>query len=478
MGGGRRASSRSFGPPTGTVFPSALMRAFAFENAPAPGVFSQGMERLRRLRHRGADGSLRKLSETKVEQSFNERVFCKVFGYRSLFSSRGGPYDLLPKQTQPAGPRGNRSNDFSLGFFGPDREASRATVELKTFGQDLDQKQRNRRNRCAVEQAFDFADRKACKWIIVSDFDELRLYHASDTRLCERIWLSRIATRHEFDRAYSLLGRRTLLAQGPESRSPLEKLLDRNEKGDSMVKPKDGRLRLVQQARRAPPASPDSDERLYWQRPVHWGSLSDALIAASGLTGNRWPAPDGLRPRLADDRLTWGKGNERTLEMTRTGELTITEHTEGERTISPEWLFNRMWWFVAFTAETFAHKGNDPEKELLGQGALFEWRLEDLEPDGAWDIERGVQGCSQRTKVTIVSRAEWVASPTIEIAFRGQRSDRVARRIVASLRDLLFAFENDGSEVAPDVDEEYLVKLLSGNQTFLKALHLDDEAPG
>lgn len=138
-----------------------------------------------RLQRRYVECRLPQESESRVEQSFNEQLFARVLGYRTLFSHDALPYHLRPKNY--AGRRRHkdlarrRYDDFSLGmFWGDKRDVVVASAEFKDPGMNLDAPQTDRKEKIsAVAQAFrTAAGFQGCLWILVSNFRELRLYHA------------------------------------------------------------------------------------------------------------------------------------------------------------------------------------------------------------------------------------------------------------------------------------------------------------
>ena len=135
-----------------------------------------------RLQRRYIECRLPKESESRVEQSFNEQLFAKVFGYQTLLSHERLPYHLRPKNYARAV---GRYDDFSLGiFWGDERDLVAVTAEFKDPGTDLDAPQTDRREKIsAVEQAFRVARGfPSCLSVIVSNFRELRLYRVADQR--------------------------------------------------------------------------------------------------------------------------------------------------------------------------------------------------------------------------------------------------------------------------------------------------------
>ena len=122
------------------------------------------------------------LPETRVEQSWNEQLFARVLGYRTLLSHDALPFHILPKNFADR----HHYDDFSLGFFGAGEDVVLGTAELKSPGADLDARQTsgNYDGRTPVEQALEAAGvhGPTCRWVLVSNFRELRLYDARDPR--------------------------------------------------------------------------------------------------------------------------------------------------------------------------------------------------------------------------------------------------------------------------------------------------------
>jgi hypothetical protein len=134
---------------------------------------------MRRLQGRYITCNLPKVAETRVEQSFNEQLFGKVLGYQTLLSHPTLPFHLSPKSRNAIG----RYDDFSLGFFGVGDDRVIASAELKSPGCNLDSPQRGGSygGISPVEQACRMGRELAgCRWVLVSNFRELRLYDLTD----------------------------------------------------------------------------------------------------------------------------------------------------------------------------------------------------------------------------------------------------------------------------------------------------------
>jgi hypothetical protein len=173
---------------------------------------------LQRLQRRYVECNLPRESETRVEQSFNEQLFAQVLGYRTLLSHDSLPYHLRPKN-YAAGSR--RFDDFSLGtFWGDDRDLVVASAEFKDPGTDLDAPQTDRREKLSsVQQAFRAAHGfPSCTWVIVSNFRELRLFHATcETSPLVRIDLHEVRTPRQLAMLCSYFDHDALVGTGGKS---------------------------------------------------------------------------------------------------------------------------------------------------------------------------------------------------------------------------------------------------------------------
>lgn len=146
-------------------------------------------------------GVLRRVTESSAEQTFNNEIFGTVLGYRQL--GQAIEATLMPKRT---GPNSAHTPDFVLGRFDLTAgiEDWVAVGEVKNAATRLDQPQLSRKNKeTPVEQAFRYAahGRPGVEWIIVSNFEEVRLYRNGFADACHR-WrildLKNEALFHEF----------------------------------------------------------------------------------------------------------------------------------------------------------------------------------------------------------------------------------------------------------------------------------------
>jgi hypothetical protein len=169
-------------------------------------------------------GELTQANEVQLHGEFLTKVFGDVLGYRMRTSSGDdGSYELEAEHGFGAS---RKSADGALGFFGHDKNHVIAPIELKGADQALDT--RKGRVQTPVEQAWGYASRAPeSKWIIVSNYDETRLY-AKDRGwdVYEVFELDTLDTNEGFARFYALLNPKTLLGTHAGACSPLDALLD------------------------------------------------------------------------------------------------------------------------------------------------------------------------------------------------------------------------------------------------------------
>ncbi len=115
--------------------------------------------------------------------------------------------------------------DGALGFFSIDAAGNiisdiRVVIELKIAHADLDSPQyRKNDRRTPVQQAFDYANAVGgmCRWVIVSDFVEIRLYFQNDRSRYESFDIRKLHFLDQFRRCWLLLSKKHLIAEKGES---------------------------------------------------------------------------------------------------------------------------------------------------------------------------------------------------------------------------------------------------------------------
>lgn len=148
--------------------------------------------------------------ETSHDGEFIQRILIDVLGYTG--SSAGAKWTLGKNQ-----PVGSGNVDVALGHFSADSVQIVAPFELKgAKTRDLDAIMPGR-NKSPVQQAWEYAmDAKGAKWVLVSNYREIRLYAVGYGRKdYEKFGLSQLTNPAQYARfmlllsAESLLGSRT-----------------------------------------------------------------------------------------------------------------------------------------------------------------------------------------------------------------------------------------------------------------------------
>ncbi len=160
--------------------------------------------------------TLKGAGETPVHGDFLIDIFSNVLGYKRMAEHPEG-WNLTPeKKTELDATKA----DGTLGFFTKETSDVRALIELKSADADVDAKQHRKQDkRSAVEQAFGYAPKygKQCRWVIVSNYVELRLYHSSSAVEYEPFRIAELTNENEFKRFYYLLANENLIAKDGES---------------------------------------------------------------------------------------------------------------------------------------------------------------------------------------------------------------------------------------------------------------------
>jgi hypothetical protein len=121
------------------------------------------------------DPSFKSLKEKPLQGVFLSKVFDTLLGYWQVMGHANAYY--MKAETAAKEIKGGKTPDARLGLFGPETDVTRAVVELKAPGADLDAKQAGYGGQTPVEQAFGYASKvDGCKWVIVSNFMTIRLY--------------------------------------------------------------------------------------------------------------------------------------------------------------------------------------------------------------------------------------------------------------------------------------------------------------
>ena len=170
------------------------------------------------------EGDLLKTKEESVQGEFLSKIFERVLGYSTVISS--GEYNQIAEyKSQLDGTQA----DGALGFFTSESKIVRVAIELKDAKTNLDKKQHRSNHLSPIEQAFSYAHKNGsgCRWVIVSNFIEIRLYKSTSSLEYEKFLMTDLDDNAEFERFYFLLCKDNLIEK--KGKSLIDKLYDDNE---------------------------------------------------------------------------------------------------------------------------------------------------------------------------------------------------------------------------------------------------------
>lgn len=149
-------------------------------------------------------GTFNNLNEVQVQGAFTQQIMCKVLGYTDVGSA--DTYTIAREY-----PIARGRVDLALGHFIGEKDTSKNTVlapfELKGAGtKNLDAIMPGR-HKTPVQQAYEYArDIKGVKWVLLSNYVELRLYAISETSLVyEQFFFRDLLDPAEYAKFYLLL---------------------------------------------------------------------------------------------------------------------------------------------------------------------------------------------------------------------------------------------------------------------------------
>ncbi|CAD0227323.1 Eco57I restriction-modification methylase domain-containing protein [Planktothrix agardhii] len=172
-------------------------------------------------------GTLEKVKETSLQGDFLKDIFQDILGYRSVISGEGKTWEIHAEQTISDG---GGFADGALGLFTAIEEKLQgkiiAPIELKSAKNDLDRPAPGCKL-SAVEQGWQYANyTENCRWVIISNYRELRLYQLSKTpAYFERFLLIELEAIANFKKLYYLLCRTNFLPKTGQQQSVIDRLL-------------------------------------------------------------------------------------------------------------------------------------------------------------------------------------------------------------------------------------------------------------
>lgn len=166
----------------------------------------------------------KKIKEQSLDAEFSHDLFVELLGYTEPPKS---PHSYIRQRKNEAN---SGKPDATLGYFSMSGEDEvHAVFELKTVGVNLDKIQRGRKPEISpVQQAFDYANAHSerCRWIIVSNFEEIRIYHRSTGYLkYETFNFIELLTDDTLNRFLFILSSNQLFWRG-DKKSPMDNLFE------------------------------------------------------------------------------------------------------------------------------------------------------------------------------------------------------------------------------------------------------------
>ncbi len=154
------------------------------------------------------NGSIRKFGEVQVRPDFIQKIFIEVLGYTG-FGSAHAEFTITHEKQIGAG-----SCDQALGFFSGGKAEVIAPLELKGANTGNLDAIMPGRHKSPVQQVWEYAmDTPGCKFLVVSNMLEIRLYAVGHTRqIYERFDLLEVAdSAAAYHKLQLLLGANNLL---------------------------------------------------------------------------------------------------------------------------------------------------------------------------------------------------------------------------------------------------------------------------
>lgn len=156
--------------------------------------------------------NLDRTKEVSVQGLFLTQIFVDILGYTDMIS--GTEWNIvIEKKTQ----FDSTVSDAALGYYTGKTEDTKVAIELKDAKTELDSKQNRINPQTPVEQAFSYQSKhRDCRWIIVSNIREIRLYNAQTMTMYEKFNVEDLTDENEFKRFYFLLHKDRLIARNRE----------------------------------------------------------------------------------------------------------------------------------------------------------------------------------------------------------------------------------------------------------------------
>lgn len=181
------------------------------------------------------DSDLSKTKEKSIQGKFLNVFFEQILGYED----KTGGKDQWTLIAEPKTEVDAQTADGSIGFFSKEQNTTVGVIELKDAKTSLDKKQSGReKGYSPIEQAYLYATKfDRCKWIIVSNFREIRLYNKSRSeQFFEKFDVLELHKEDEFKKFFFLLNIENLISIAGES--PIDDLAKKSEDSEEDISKK------------------------------------------------------------------------------------------------------------------------------------------------------------------------------------------------------------------------------------------------
>lgn len=199
-----------------TLFPAKYLRdRLNLQNLQIEN-YADKLSVLERWKHEIDSKSIYTKKEEQLQADFLNDIFGKVLGYAY---ERG--LDEINLEKEFKSKTDGTKPDGVLGYLTAENKDIRVVIELKDTFTNLDHKQnRKNDNRTPVEQAFSYVSKSGgkCKWVIVSNFVEIRLYPANDSSVYQSFSVADLIKEEKLKEFYALLAKDNLFILAGESK--------------------------------------------------------------------------------------------------------------------------------------------------------------------------------------------------------------------------------------------------------------------
>lgn len=172
-------------------------------------------------------GNIDRKNETSIDKDFINDFFGDILGY----NYRNPHVWNLEKELKTK--VDGKKPDGALGYFHLNDEGSNVIwgiIELKDATTSLDDPQARPQKLTPVDQAQGYSSRFGfeCKWVVLSDFKEMRLYRSGDITRYERFSIKELKNDEELKRFLFLLKKDHLISK--DGKSKTQRLLEHSER--------------------------------------------------------------------------------------------------------------------------------------------------------------------------------------------------------------------------------------------------------